>query len=124
MYDISNKRYYQGNQATLIGGATMGKLVAFLLLGSVLVVLGTTNIKGNISSIHWYNRRKVAERDILKYGKCMGSGSLIIGVSLILSALLEAIFKTTIFDYIVLTGCVVGLAIMLYGQFKYNKGIF
>ena len=46
------------------------------------------------------------------------------GVSLILSALLEVIFKTAILDYIVLTGCVVGLAIMLYGQIKYNKGIF
>ena len=102
----------------------MGKFVAFLLIGGVLTVLGTTNIKGNISSIHWYNHRKVAERDIPKYGKCMGSGTLIMGFSLILSALLEVIFKTTIFDYIVLTGCVVGLAIMLYGQFKYNKGIF
>ena len=46
------------------------------------------------------------------------------GVSMMLSALLEVILKTTIFDYIVLTGYVVGLAIILYGQFKYNKGIF
>ncbi len=102
----------------------MSKFVAFLLIGGVLTVLGAANIKGNISSIHWYNRRKVAERDIPKYGKCMGSGTLIMGVSLILSALLEVIFKTAILDYIVLTGCVVGLAIMLYGQIKYNKGIF
>ena len=102
----------------------MGKFAAFLLIGSVLIVLGITNIKGNISSIHWYNRRKVSERDIPKYGKCVGSGTLIMGVSMMLSALLEVILKTTIFDNIVLTGYVVGLAIILYGQFKYNKGIF
>ena len=102
----------------------MGKFAAFLLIGGVLIVLGITNIKGNISSIHWYNRRKVSERDIPKYRKCVGSGTLIMGVSMMLSALLEVILKTTIFDYIVLTGYVVGLAIILYGQFKYNKGIF
>ena len=34
------------------------------------------------------------------------------------------IFKTAILDYIVLTGYAVGLAMILYGQFKYNKGIF
>lgn len=102
----------------------MAKLIAFILIGCVLAALGITNMKGNISSIHWYNRRKVAESDIPKYGKCMGAGTLIMGVSLILSALFQVIFKTTAFDYIVLTGCAVGLALMLYGQFKYNKGIF
>ena len=67
----------------------MGKFAAFLLIGGVLTVLGITNIKGNISSIHWYNRRKVSERDIPKYGKCVGSGTLVMGVSMILSALFE-----------------------------------
>ena len=66
----------------------------------------------------------MSENDIPKYGKCIGSGTFIIGVSLILSAILEVIFKTAVFDYIVLAGCVVGVAVMLYGQFKYNKGVF
>lgn len=52
----------------------MGKFITFLLIGIVLVILGITNIKGNISSIHWYNRSKVSANDIPKYGKCMGSG--------------------------------------------------
>ena len=47
----------------------MGKFAAFLLIGGVLTVLGITNIKGNISSIHWYNRRKVSERDISQIWK-------------------------------------------------------
>ena len=102
----------------------MGKFVSFLLIGVILAILGITNFKGNISSIHWYNRRKVAEIDIPKYGRCIGVGTLIMGLSLIFSAVLEVIFKTAIFDYIAFAGCVIGLAIMLYGQFKYNKGIF
>lgn len=102
----------------------MDKLIAFLLLGVVLVVLGSANIRGNIASIHWYNCRKVTESDAPQYGKCVGVGTLIIGGSLILSALLEVFFKTTVFNYIDLAGCVVGLVVIIYGQFKYNKGIF
>ena len=35
-----------------------------LILGLFISVLGITNIKGNISTIHSYNRRKVKEEDI------------------------------------------------------------
>lgn len=35
-----------------------------LILGLFISVLGITNIKGNISTIHSYNRRKVYEFDI------------------------------------------------------------
>lgn len=52
-----------------------------LILGLFISVLGITNIKGNISTIHSYNRRKVKEEDIPKYGKVVGTGTLIMGVS-------------------------------------------
>ena len=32
--------------------------IPMLALGAIFLVLGCFNIKGNISSIHWYNRRK------------------------------------------------------------------
>ena len=48
-----------------------------LILGLFISVLGITNIKGNISTIHSYNRRKVKEEDIPKYGKVVGTGTLI-----------------------------------------------
>lgn len=38
-------------------------------LGVFISVMGIVNIKGNISTIHSYNRRKVKEEDIPKYGK-------------------------------------------------------
>ena len=59
-----------------------------LILGIFLSTLGTVNIKGNISTIHSYNRRKVKEEDVPKYGKAVGTGTLVIGVSLVLSYLL------------------------------------
>ena len=35
-----------------------------IIVGTILCVLGITNIRGNISSIHWYNRTKVKLEDI------------------------------------------------------------
>ena len=58
--------------------------IVLLILGVFISVMGIVNIKGNISTIHSYNRRKVKEEDIPKYGKAVGTGTLIIGVSLVL----------------------------------------
>ena len=94
-----------------------------LILGIFLSTLGIVNIKGNISTIHSYNRRKVKEEDVPKYGKAVGTGTLVIGVSLMLSYLVT-FWNTDAIDYIVLPALVIGLAFILYGQIKYNHGIF
>ena len=94
-----------------------------LILGLFISVLGITNIKGNISTIHSYNRRKVKEEDIPKYGKVVGTGTLIMGVSFILGYI-ALFWSETAMAVIILPGVVFGLGFMLYGQFKYNKGIF
>ena len=94
-----------------------------LILGIFLSTLGTVNIKGNISTIHSYNRRKVKEEDVPKYGKAVGTGTLVIGVSLVLSYLVT-FWNADAIDYIVLPALVIGLAFILYGQIKYNHGIF
>ena len=97
--------------------------VLLLILGIFLSVLGILNIKGNISTIHSYNRRKVRDEDIPKYGKAVGTGTLVIGASLVLSYLVT-FWNETVIDYIVLPAMIVGLAFILYGQIKYNHGIF
>ena len=97
--------------------------IIMLILGVFISVVGIVNIKGNISTIHSYNRRRVKEEDIPKYGKVVGTGTLIIGISLVLGFI--ASFWSEIFiDYIILPAVIVGLGFILYGQFKYNKGIF
>ena len=57
--------------------------IALLILGIFISVIGIVNMTGNISTIHSYNRRKVKEEDVPKYGRAVGTGTLIIGVSLI-----------------------------------------
>ena len=52
--------------------------IIMLILGVFISVMGIVNIKGNISTIHSYNRRRVKEEDIPKYGKVVGTGTLII----------------------------------------------
>ena len=97
--------------------------LALLILGLFISVLGIINIMGNISTIHSYNRRKVKEEDVPKYGKVVGTGTLIIGVSLVLGYIVS-FWSEAIMAFIILPAVEVGLGFLLYGQFKYNKGIF
>ncbi len=102
----------------------MEKYIVIIALGIVLIVLGIVNYKGNISSIHWYNRRKVSDADIPKYGKCVGIGTIICGISLLVTAILEIVLQNPIVEVVIPVGLVIGLVFIFYGQFKYNKGLF
>ena len=97
--------------------------IALLILGVFISFLGIVNIMGNICTIHSYNRRKVKEEDVPKYGRAVGTGTLIIGVSLI-AAFVTTFWSETAMSFIVIPALVIGLGFILYAQFKYNKGIF
>ena len=97
--------------------------IALLILGIFISVIGIVNMTGNISTIHSYNRRKVKEEDVPKYGRAVGTGTLIIGVSLI-AAFVTTFWSETAMSFIVIPAIVIGLGFILYAQFKYNKGIF
>lgn len=97
--------------------------LSLLILGLLLCALGLSNIRGNISSIHAYNRRRVSPEDIPRYGKAMGTGTLVIGLSF-MAAFLAALISEGLIAFIILPATGVGLGFMLHGQFKYNKGIF
>ena len=94
-----------------------------LILGIFISVLGIVNIKGNISTIHSYNRRNVKEEDVPPYGRAVGTGTLVIGVSFILSYL-AAFWTEAAVGYIVLPAMAIGLAFILYGQIRYNHSGF
>ena len=97
--------------------------IALLILGIFISVIGIVNMTGNISTIHSYNRRKVKEEDVPKYGRAVGTGTLIIGASLIV-AFVTAFWSEKPMYFIVIPAFVIGLGFILYAQFKYNKGIF
>lgn len=97
--------------------------IALLILGIFISIIGIVNMTGNISTIHSYNRRKVKEEDVPKYGRAVGTGTLIIGVSLI-AAFVTTFWSEDAISFIVIPALVIGLGFILYAQFKYNKGIF
>ncbi len=95
-----------------------------LLVGLLLSVTGVINMTGNISTIHSYNRKRVSEEDAPKYGKAVGLGTLVIGLSVIVSFVLVMLELEWAITFVLIPAIVIGLAFILYAQFKYNKGIF
>lgn len=109
----------------------MPAFITILIVGIVLIVIGLSNIKGNIDSIHSYHKSRLAKEDEPIFAKLMSIGTLICGISVILFALLflignlqnQPIF-VNIGSYITIIGLAIGVGIMLYTTIKYNKGIF
>ncbi len=94
------------------------------LLGVIISILGAYNLRGNIASIHWYNRRKVTRENQLPYCRLVGSGTLVIGLGLIVSSFVQAIVGEAASGMVTLGAVVIGFALILYAQIKYNHGIF
>lgn len=95
-----------------------------IFLGLILIVIGIFNQKGNISTIHWYNRRKVSEADRPAYGKWMGLGTILCGAGLMAGGIFQYFAPEGIWSIPVVVGLVIGLGLMLYAQLKFNHGIF
>ena len=104
----------------------MGVNIIMLILAAFFIRNGIDNLKGNIDSVHWYNRRRITEETRPKYGKLIGIGTLICAGSVILCAMLDLVCGELpqIGGWIALISIVVSIVIILYAQFKYNKGIF
>ena len=99
--------------------------IVTLALGSICIVIGLSNCKGNISTLHSYHRNRVAEEDILPFGKLVGLGTIIIGISLIIASIITLTINSELIINIILTiGFIVGMGLNLYAIIKYNKGLF
>ncbi|MBP3401749.1 MAG: hypothetical protein J6K85_01680 [Clostridia bacterium] len=101
------------------------------LVGVIICALGVMNMRGNISSLHSYHRHRVSPEDVKPFGKLVGLGTLIVGISvLVFSALFIAFTLTNIEIYTVIgtvamiIGMTVGIVISFYAMKKYNGGIF
>lgn len=109
----------------------MGNAIGPVLLGILISVLGISNMKRNISSIHWYHRKRVTEENKAAFGKLMGLGTLVIGIAAIVYGVLafaaEKLQTEVLLPVgggLLLAAVVVGLGLNFYAMFKYNKGIF
>ena len=109
-------------------------MAAFLTvsgLGILVFILGIINMTGNISSLHWYHRQRVTEENRKPFGKLVGLGTLIIGLSMIVFGILFLIFEQTQLQAFVVIGVIelivsiiVGMIVSFYAMKKYNGGIF
>ena len=107
-----------------------GNIVTFLV-GVLFIVLGISNRKGNISSLHSYHRNRVSEEDRIPFGKQVGLGIIIIGIGILVFSALSGVTLYTENDIFILLGTVllisaiiIGLVISFRAMIKYNKGIF
>ena len=108
----------------------IGNIVAFLV-GIVCIVLGISNMRGNISTLHSYHRHRVSEEDRIPFGKQVGLGTMVIGVGIIIFSVLSTVTLYTensifilIGTAVLIVGIVAGLIISFKAMIKYNKGIF
>jgi len=107
-----------------------GNIVTFLV-GVVCIVLGISNMRGNISTLHSYHRQRVSEEDRIPFGKQVGLGTIIVGIDIIVFSLLSSVTLYTENDIFTLVGTafliigiILGLVISFRAMIKYNKGIF
>ena len=107
-----------------------GNIVIFLV-GVVCIVLGISNMRGNISSLHSYHRYRVSEEDRIPFGKQVGLGTMIVGIGIIVFSILSSITLYTENNIFILVGTaflivgiILGLVISFRAMIKYNKGIF
>ena len=109
----------------------MSEYIILFGLGLLVTILGIINMSGNLSTIHWYHRKRVSEENRTPFGKLVGLGTLIIGLALIVYGILLAIYNATHWEALTVIGAavliismLVGLAISFYAMKKYNGGIF
>ena len=102
----------------------MLEFIIQIIIGLVLIIIGIFNMKGNISLLHSYHRKRVKKEDIIPFGKKVGIGSIIIGITIILAGVFTILNYTNISNVILVIGLITGFIIIFYAMFKYNKGIF
>ena len=109
----------------------MPAFIVSALVGIVCIVLGVSNMKGNISSLHSYHRSRVSEEDRIPFGRMVGLETIIIGAAIIVFSGLSVVtlytgneMFTLIGTGILIAGIIVGLVISFKAMIKYNKGIF
>ena len=102
-----------------------------ILVGIACIILGISNMRGNISTIHEYHRKRVKEEDKPAFGKGVGLGTVIIGAAIVIFGILSMISLKTennvilwIGSGIMAAGFIVGITLSFAAMIKYNKGIF
>lgn len=109
----------------------MESFIVPAILGVFIVIFGVINLKGDVTSLHWYHRQRITEEDRMPFAKKIGTGTIIIGCSLIISAcfylisdMMQIPLMKTLGTIFLIAGIIIGFILIVYALVKYNKGIF
>ena len=112
-------------------GVIMFGMIVTILVGLVCIGLGISHTLGNISTLHSYHRNRVKPEDIPAFGKVVGTGTILIGIGIVIYGALTAAtlvtgqpLYTQIGNGVMIGGLVIGLGISFWGMKKYNGGMF
>ena len=108
----------------------MVEAVIGIIIGIACIVIGVLNMKGNIKMLHSYHINNIKEEDKIPFGRLVGIGTLVIGISLIIYGSLNVAYTINQNDlFVVLSnillviGLIIGICICLFAIKKYNKKI-
>ena len=105
----------------------MENVIGPIVLGILIIILGVSNMKGNISTIHSYHRKRVSEENKMPFARKIGLGTIIIGVGITVFGAIsffENEILTLLSTIILIISIVIGMGLSFYAMIKYNKGIF
>ena len=108
----------------------MVEAIIGIIIGIGCIVIGILNMKGNIKMLHSYHTNNIKEEDKIPFGRLVGIGTLVIGISLIIYGSLNVAYTINQNDlFVVLSnillviGLIIGICICLFAIKKYNKKI-
>ena len=106
-------------------------LITCLLVGGLCVAFGSVNMTGNLSTLHSYHYHRVKEQDKKAFGKLVGLGTVLVGISILIFGVFMYVHEKTHSNIwvwlgtpLMIVGILIGMVISFYAMFKYNKGIF
>lgn len=109
----------------------MSGFIVSLSVGVLCIVIGISNMCGNISTVHSYHRNRVSDEDKRAFGKGVGLGTVVCGGGIVVFSALSLVTLYTDRQIFILLGTgvmlaalAVGIVISLYTIKKYNHGIF
>ena len=109
----------------------MYEFIVTFIVGIVCIVIGISNTKGNISTLHSYHRKRVSEEDRIPFGKEVGRGMIIVGIAIMVYSAFsiaaihfDARLYSVIGTVLLVIGLIVGLGFAFHAMFKYNQGLF
>lgn len=94
--------------------------IVMLIIGGILIILGILNCFGFFGFLYGGGNVEADESHRRQYYCFLGAGTIIMGVSLCLTGLLNLLFQLDLYS-VLIAGILVGISITGYGQAKFGK---